>query len=444
MAVGDDDQNIYAFRGANVQFIRQFQKDYPSKVTYLVENYRSSKHIINVANQLIKNNKDRMKGNYPIRINRGRDLSAPGGGQELIDPVGQGRVQILAVNGLRHQAVGVVEELQRLKNLSPDCDWEQFAIVSRTNKMLNQVRSVLEIAGLPVKVVLEKSFPIHRVREIVLFVDFLKKKEEEVFRTSQLIDQYFGALKNNEPNAWTNLIHKFLLSYQDETFDAILPAGWLVDKFYEYVSEHQREKVIGEGIFLGTIHSAKGMEFSHVFVLDGDWNIPNSPKRWEEERRILYVAMTRAKESLVLMNVAKKPNPFLKELKGQSVLPRKSQAPLEAYDCKSYYQYEILGLEDIFMDYAGGFNSNHLIHKQLSKIEPGDELCFVDTTRYVEVHDCDNCCVCRLAKKNTDQWRRRIKDIHKARVLSILVRGKNDPDVKFNNWVKTDSWSCQL
>jgi len=48
------------------------------------------------------------------------------------------------------------------------------------------------------------------------------------------------------------------------------------------------------------------MEFLHVFVLDGDWNIPNSAKRWEEERRILYVAMTRAKESLVLVKVAKK------------------------------------------------------------------------------------------------------------------------------------------
>jgi ATP-dependent DNA helicase RecQ len=302
----------------------------------------------------------------------------------------------------------------------------------------------LEKAGFPVKVVLEKSFPIHRVREIVVFIDYLKNKEEEVFRTSQLIDQYFSILKDNELNVWINLIHRFLMSYQDETSDAILPAGWLIDKFYEYVSEQQREKVIGEGIFLGTIHSAKGMEFSHVFVLDGDWNIPNSAKRWEEERRILYVAMTRAKESLVLMAVANKPNPFLKELKGQSVLRRKSRASLETYDCESYYQYEILGLEDIFIDYAGGFNSNHLIHKQLSKIGPGDELFFVDTTRHVEVHDCDKCCVCRLAKKNTDQWRKRIKNIHKLRVLSVLVRGKNDPDIKFDKWVKTDSWELPI
>lgn len=114
----------------------------------------------------------------------------------------------------------------------------------------------------------------------------------------------------------------------------------------------------------------------------------------------------------------------MKELKSQSVLPIKSQAFFEKSDFQIYYHYEILGLEDIFMDYAGGLNSGQLIHKQLSKLEPGTELFLVDTPRNVEVHDCDKCCICRLAKKNTDQWRKRIKDIHKLRVLSVIVRGK--------------------
>ena len=65
MAVGDDDQNIYAFRGANVEFIRKFQNDYPAKVVHLVENYRSSKHIIDAANRLIRHNVDRMKTGTP-------------------------------------------------------------------------------------------------------------------------------------------------------------------------------------------------------------------------------------------------------------------------------------------------------------------------------------------------------------------------------------------
>lgn len=56
LAVGDDDQNIYQFRGANIGFIRQFETDYQATKHYLVENYRSSKHIIDAANQLINAN----------------------------------------------------------------------------------------------------------------------------------------------------------------------------------------------------------------------------------------------------------------------------------------------------------------------------------------------------------------------------------------------------
>ena len=61
MAVGDDDQNIYTFRGANIRFIRQFQTDYSKEVVYLIENYRSSKNIISASNALIRANRDRMK-----------------------------------------------------------------------------------------------------------------------------------------------------------------------------------------------------------------------------------------------------------------------------------------------------------------------------------------------------------------------------------------------
>src|SRR5439155_17308848 len=59
LAVGDDDQNIYTFRGANVGFIRRFQRDYEAEVHYLVENYRSTRYIIEAANQLIGANTDR-------------------------------------------------------------------------------------------------------------------------------------------------------------------------------------------------------------------------------------------------------------------------------------------------------------------------------------------------------------------------------------------------
>ena len=102
------------------------------------------------------------------------------------------------------------------------------------------------------------------------------------------------------------------------------------------IAEQRRDKVLGQGVFLGTIHSAKGMEFSHVVILDGDWHLPNNQKGKEEERRILYAAMTRAKENLVLMRSQENPNPFIKELKGESILPQKCQVPSEDDDNRGF------------------------------------------------------------------------------------------------------------
>jgi hypothetical protein len=88
------DQNIYQFRGANVAFIRRFAEDYQAETRYLVENHRSSAHIIAAANDLIVHNRDRMKGGYPIRINRDRKALEPGGRWQRLDPLGRGRVQV--------------------------------------------------------------------------------------------------------------------------------------------------------------------------------------------------------------------------------------------------------------------------------------------------------------------------------------------------------------
>jgi hypothetical protein len=93
LAVGDDDQNIYSsFRHTNVRFIRQFQEDYQAKLYHLIENYRSTAHIISAANCLIAHNGERMKVAHPITINHGRRPLPPGGSWESLDPVAKGKV----------------------------------------------------------------------------------------------------------------------------------------------------------------------------------------------------------------------------------------------------------------------------------------------------------------------------------------------------------------
>ena len=94
-AVGDDDQNIYAFNGSSTEFIRRFETDYGARPSYLTDNYRSTGNIIAAANAVIEPARDRMKKDHPIVINRARTQDPPGGDWTLLDPVARGRVQTL-------------------------------------------------------------------------------------------------------------------------------------------------------------------------------------------------------------------------------------------------------------------------------------------------------------------------------------------------------------
>ena len=85
-AVGDDDQNIYAFNGASVEFIRRFEADYGASPAYLTDNYRSTGHIIAAANAVIEPARHRMKIGHPIQVNRVRQKEALGGAWSGWDP----------------------------------------------------------------------------------------------------------------------------------------------------------------------------------------------------------------------------------------------------------------------------------------------------------------------------------------------------------------------
>ena len=160
LAVGDDDQNIYAFRGANVAFIQRFQTDYNCRTIHLVENYRSSGHIIDAANSLIIKNRDRMKAGHPIRIDRRRRDESPGGPWARLDPIAQGRVQRIRIPDPTHQAAAVYREIQRLRDLEPAIDWSAFAVLARTKDALNPVRARLESHNVPLRLTTDTGLPL--------------------------------------------------------------------------------------------------------------------------------------------------------------------------------------------------------------------------------------------------------------------------------------------
>jgi ATP-dependent DNA helicase RecQ len=171
LAVGDDDQNIYKFRGANVQFIRRFQQDYEAEVHYLVENYRSTRYIIEAANRLIAANVDRMKTRHPIRIDSHREMIGPGGEFGRRDGLSQGKVQLIQVADGACQAQAVLAEIRRLRELGVT-DWSGMAVLSREHNDLAQVRTLAEKESIPVRWFAGRSSmpPLHQIREISCFL----------------------------------------------------------------------------------------------------------------------------------------------------------------------------------------------------------------------------------------------------------------------------------
>ena len=85
--MGDDDQNIYAFNGSSVAFIRRFEEDYGARPAFLTDNYRSTGNIIAAANAVIEPARQRMKTGHPIQVNRARAKERPGGAWAGMDPV---------------------------------------------------------------------------------------------------------------------------------------------------------------------------------------------------------------------------------------------------------------------------------------------------------------------------------------------------------------------
>ncbi len=173
LAVGDDDQNIYQWRGSNVQFLRRFEEDYAARRLPLIENYRSTAHIIAASNQLIALNRDRMKVDAPITIDSRRTKHSPGGPFTHLDPLCRGRVHVVGVRGDSYQPHAVLSELQRLKGLAPDLKWEDCAVLASVHSRLDSVRATLEQAGIPVRVRIgrEHSYSLFRLREVQDFLE---------------------------------------------------------------------------------------------------------------------------------------------------------------------------------------------------------------------------------------------------------------------------------
>ena len=425
--VGDDDQSIYGWRGAEIANLLDLEKHFPEvKIVKLEQNYRSTTTILNAANAVIKNNTRR----------RAKSLwSQKGNGS---------KINLHAFENDEEEAREVVAaiEANRLLHRIP---WSQHAILFRTNIQSRPLETALRTGGVRYHLIGGQSF--FDRREIRDFLAYLKtflnphddisllriantparglsnvtmerllgashERKCSVFsamknpavtatfqaRTREAVEAFVGLLERTR-SALTNSMladnplglklwaEKFLdeTGYLNElrrsekdreaaesrvrnlldivaTLDGSAPIGKsLHDRLETFLEDitldaerEEEEKTTGDAVTLITTHSCKGLEFPHVFIVGlEDGLLPHSRSKVEgtmdEERRLFYVAVTRAMQTLFISHCAGRkkygqlmpchPSPFLKELPPELVETddERGKKPINVQDSKAMF-----------------------------------------------------------------------------------------------------------
>ncbi|MFM6954549.1 MAG: ATP-dependent helicase [Sphingobacteriaceae bacterium] len=366
--VGDDAQSIYAFRGANIQNILNFEKDYPDlKVFKLEQNYRSTQNIVEVANSVISNNKNQLQKTVFSENENGE------------------KIKVLRAFSDNEEGKLVAESIAQT-HASEGLHYRKFAVLYRTNAQSRAMEEALRKLGIPYKIYGGQSFYQRKeIKDLIAYfrLTFNPNDEEALKRVINYprrgigetsIERIIVAADQHQKTLWeiisqastyldgrsaapisnfALLIQSFqALAKSNSAYDTALHIAQhstllkelYEDKSVEGLSRYEniqellngikefseREDIEERGldvfmqdialltnddkdkdpnadtVSLMTIHSAKGLEFNHVYVVGLEENLfpsqlsLNSRTDLEEERRLFYVAITRAEKKLTL------------------------------------------------------------------------------------------------------------------------------------------------
>ena len=327
-------------------------------------------------------------------------------------------------------------ELLRLADLSPDWDWSRCAVIAREWKYLVPVRAFCETQGIAVQMGNEEFSGFWHLRETRAFIAWLHCREAGTITTDSLRD--WAAAGTINP--WNELLHQAIEEHSLETGGAETP----VDHFIEWLAEWGREiRRHQRGLLLLTAHRAKGLEFDHVVVLDGGWNRVRQGEDPDEARRLYYVAMTRARETLALVR-------FEETHRLQEALLGKPCVLYRAETLESHFvglnlateelKFHIvaLSLNDVDLGFAGRQRSSHPIHDAIAVLRPGDPLhTRITANNRWELSNQDGLVVGRLASRFDPPVNTRCRV---AKVLAVVRWRREASKPEYRNSLQCDAW----
>ncbi len=367
--VGDDDQSIYRFRGASIENILSFEDEYPdSKVIRLEQNYRSTQNILDAANSVIKNNRGRKSKSLWTDSGEGDKITvftalderseAKYIADSILDNVSSGAKfsdhavlyrmnaqsnaleNVFARSSVPYKVIGGMKFFERkeIKDIlayltvinNPYDDLRLKRIVNEPKRSIgdttvNNAQQISDSLGISLFEVFKTAddYPLlsraaSKLKEFCAIIEELREQAGEIplgefleltaSKTGYM--QYLYSLGPTEQDRIDNIreLGSNIAQYEMESEEPTL-SGFLeeIALFSDIDSLDGTE----DRVVLMTIHSAKGLEFSKVYIIGmeegifpGNQSIYGGPEEIEEERRLAYVAITRAKKNLTLTNAS--------------------------------------------------------------------------------------------------------------------------------------------
>jgi DNA helicase-2/ATP-dependent DNA helicase PcrA len=352
-AVGDIDQSIYSWRGADFKNIMRFEKDYPdTKVILLEENYRSTKNILKAANAVISKNTLRKEKNLFTSNEDGEKITVYGAYDEADEARFVSEKSRSLINkGTKASEIGnlpgivlqsrALEEAFLEKSVPYQVLGTRFFERKEVKDVISYLRASLDRESLSdLKRII--NTPTRGIGKTTIAKVFAKEKITD--STKEKVDSFYRLLDKIENYSKTNSLSETIIfiikesgmerTYKDgkdedlERLENIMELASVATKYDLLPKEDALEKFLTEtalysdqddmeknenGVRLLTVHSAKGLEFEYVFVTGMEEDLfphggfsesKKNLEQSEEERRLFYVAITRAKKKLFLTHTA--------------------------------------------------------------------------------------------------------------------------------------------